>query len=92
MRALVGVRPRRAQVHRRQRARQLRLLRELDARAGRPARAAEDDALLLFTLERVCDAAADGELRDLGLSTTAMIERLDGLVRARLGTAPVPRA
>jgi hypothetical protein len=41
--------------------------------------------LLLFTLERVCDAAADGELRDLGLSTAAMVRRLEGLVRARLG-------
>jgi AcrR family transcriptional regulator len=92
MRALVGSDPVARRFHRRQRARQLRLLRELDARAGRPPRAAEDDALLLLTLERVCDAAADGELRDLGLSTTAMIERLDGLVRARLGTAPVPRA
>jgi AcrR family transcriptional regulator len=91
MRALVGSDPVARRFHRRQRARQLRLLRELDVRAGRPPRAAEDDALLLLTLERVCDAAADGELRDLGLSTAAMVERLDGLVRARLGPAVLPR-
>jgi AcrR family transcriptional regulator len=84
MRSLVGTDAVARRFHRRQRVRQLRLLRDLDARAGRPPRPAEDDALLLFTLERVCDAAADGELRDLGLSTRAMVERLEGLVRARL--------
>src|SRR5215470_6145433 len=77
--------------HRRQRVRQLKLLREMRVRLGSPPRSAEDDALLLFTLERVCDAAADGELRDLGLSTAAMVERLEGLVRARLeGARPSP--
>jgi len=84
MRALVGIDPVARRFHRRQRVRQLRLLREIDARAGRPPRPAEDDALLLFTLERVCDAAADGELRALGLSVAAMVERLERLVRARL--------
>ena len=93
MRALVGSDPVARRFHRRQRVRQLRLLRDLDTRSGRPPRPAEDDALLLFTLERVCDAAADGELRDLGLSTAAMVERLEGLVRARLeGARPSPSA
>jgi AcrR family transcriptional regulator len=90
MRALVGSDPVVRRFHRRQRARQLRLLREIDARAGRSPRPAEDDALLLLTLERVCDAAADGELRDLGLSTAAMVDRLEALVRARLARPPSP--
>src|SRR5262249_46226794 len=81
--AAAGAGPRRS--HRRQRVRQLKLLREMRVRLGSPPRSAEDDALLLFTLERVCDAAADGELRDLGLSTAAMVRRLEGLVRAQLG-------
>jgi hypothetical protein len=70
--------------HRRQRVRQLRLLAALDRRAGAAPPARADDALLLFTLERVCDAAADGELRALGLSSTEMVSRLEALVRARL--------
>jgi AcrR family transcriptional regulator len=92
MRALVGTDAVARRFHRRQRLRQLRLLRQLDAHAGRAPRPAEDDAILLFTLERVCDAAADGELRDLGLSTAAMVTRLEALVRARLERAPGPLA
>jgi AcrR family transcriptional regulator len=90
MRALVGADPVARRFHRRQRLRQLRLLREIDARSGMPPRPVEDDALLLFTLERVCDAAADGELRALGLSTRAMVERLERLVRARLERSALP--
>ena len=85
LRALVATDAAARRSHRRQRVRQLRLLRELRVRYGGPALAAEDDALLLFTLERVCDAAADGELRDLGLSRAAMVRRLEGLVRTQLG-------
>ena len=44
-----------------------------------------DDAMLLFTLERVCDAIADGELRDLDVPLDATIERLRALV---LATSP----
>jgi AcrR family transcriptional regulator len=85
LRALVATDAAARRSHRRQRVRQLRLLREMRIRLGSPPRSAEDDALLLFTLERVCDAAADGEVRDLGLSTAAMVRRLEGLVRAQLG-------
>ena len=56
------------------------------------ARAPEDDALLLFTLERVGDAAADGELRALGLSGATMTTRLVDLVRARLAPPRRPPA
>ena len=85
LRALVATDAAARRCHRRQRARQLKLLREMRLRQRGPARSAEEDALLLFTLERVCAAAADGELRDLGLSTAAMVRRLEGLVRAQLG-------
>ena len=85
LRALVATDAAARRCHRRQRARQLKLLREMRVRLRDPARSAEEDALLLFTLERVCDAAADGELRDLGLSSAAMVRRLEGLVRAQLG-------
>ena len=85
LRALVATDAAARRCHRRQRARQLKLLREMRLRQRGPARAAEEDALLLFTLERVCDAAADGELGDLGLSTAAMVRRLEGLVRDQLG-------
>jgi AcrR family transcriptional regulator len=58
--------------YRRQRRRQLRLLTELRARHGLPTRSAEEDALLLFTLERAGDALVDGEARALGLSAARM--------------------
>ena len=85
LRALVATDAAARRCHRRQRARQLKLLREMRLRQRGPARSAEEDALLLFTLERVCDAAAAGELGDLGLSTAAMVRRLEGLVRDQLG-------
>ena len=53
--------------HRAQRRRQLALMAELRARRGARPRAGEEDAILLFSLERVCDAIASGELRDLSL-------------------------
>jgi AcrR family transcriptional regulator len=85
LRALVATDAAARRSHRRQRVRQLKLLREMRVRLGSPPRSAEDDALLLFTLERVCDAVADGEVRHLGLSTAAMVRRLEGLVGAQLG-------
>lgn len=68
--------------HRRQRRRQLAWLETL--RAGRPARSRTDDVLLLLTLERVCDAAADGELRDLGADPDAAAARLRSAIAAVL--------
>jgi AcrR family transcriptional regulator len=53
--------------HREQRRRQLELLAAFRRRAGRPPRPPERDAVLLCTLERVCDGIALGELRDLDL-------------------------
>ena len=68
-----------------QRRRQLRMLHDLRTRAGRPPRAPEDDAVLLFTLERVGDAIANGELRALGLRRNATVDLLRDLVRRYLG-------
>lgn len=65
--------------YRAQRRRQLKLLADL-RRRPRSAQGRLDDAILLFTLERVCDALADGELRELGLSARAATAHLEDLV------------
>lgn len=62
--------------HRAQRRRQLDLLGELRARHGAAPRSREADAFDLFTLERVCDAIANGEARDLGLERARLVELL----------------
>ncbi len=66
--------------YRGQRRRQLRMLRQLRAALRGPARTGEEDAVLLFTLERTCDAAANGELRDLGLALGPTVRVLRDLV------------
>lgn len=69
--------------HRAQRRRQLDSLRAL--RGGRPTAAGRAaDAYLLFALERVCDAVADGEARAIGVDEGALVARLVGLVRAAI--------
>ncbi|MBY0278974.1 TetR/AcrR family transcriptional regulator [Candidatus Binatia bacterium] len=82
--------------HRAQRRRQIALLEHLrstpptgdDSERVRDhtARTAEDDALLLFTLERTCDAIASGEAEDLGLDR----DRLLALLRAQIEQALSP--
>jgi AcrR family transcriptional regulator len=71
--------------YRGQRRRQLALLAGLDGSARGGPRTREADALLLYTLERVCDAIADGELRELGLSRAPMVTLLRALIARRLG-------
>jgi len=66
--------------HREQRRRQLDLLARL--RGSRSARTREDDAVLLFTLERVCDALANGEARDLELDEPRLLAMLRGMIAA----------
>ena len=68
-----------------QRRRQLRMLHDLRRRGGRASRAREDDAVLLFTLERVGDAIANGELRALRLHRGRTVDLLRQLVRRQLG-------
>lgn len=79
LRALIADDPEARAFYRRQRRRQLDLLAAM--RRGRtPKRTREADAVFLYTLERVADAVADGELRDLGLGLDATIDRLVELV------------
>lgn len=63
--------------YRRQRRRQLRLLARLTSRDGQPR---AEHAMLLYTLERVSDAVADGELADLGLT----VDEVTALLRERV--------
>ncbi len=79
--------------YRAQRRRQLRMLaafrgsasrRGHGARAAETSRTSEDDAILLFTLERVADAIAEGELHDLGVAVEPTLARLRALVLQHL--------
>ena len=78
--ALVVADPAVRRFYREQRRRQLRMLADLRARLGAAPRPAADDAVLLFTLERTCDAVANGEVKDLGLA----VEPVLAAVRARV--------
>jgi AcrR family transcriptional regulator len=70
--------------YRAQRRRQLQLLRQLRTALGGPARTASEDAVLLFTLERTCDAIANGELRDLGLAVAPTVKVLRGILQRHI--------
>ena len=74
--------------YRRQRRRQLELLAALDRQTDQPPHPREADAVLLYTLERVCDAVADGELRELGLGIEPTVALVRDLVARRLGATP----
>jgi AcrR family transcriptional regulator len=65
--------------YRAQRRRQLAILAAM-GRSERRARAGEEDAILLFTMERVCDALAEGEVAALGLSVEATLAQLREIV------------
>ena len=70
--------------YRAQRRRQLDMLAALRRRLGSAPRAAAEDAVLLFTLERTCDAVANGELKDLGLAVEPVLAVLRERVREHL--------
>ena len=84
MAALLGEDAEVRRFHREQRRRQLALLRGIRRRAQEPPRAAEEDAVLLFTLERVCDAIANGEVRDLALRRERVLGELRRAIAAAL--------
>lgn len=84
MRALVATDAAARRCHRRQRAQQLRMLQRLRARHRLRPRSPEEDAFLLFTLERVCDALAEGEARDLGLGARRMVALLTATLARHL--------
>ena len=85
MLALVRTDPAVRAVYRRQRRRQLAMLRALRARHGFRARTAAEDAVLLYALERTCDALADGEVIALGLRRDAVVDPLRTLVAEHFG-------
>ncbi len=80
LRGLVAVDPAVRRFYRAQRRRQLDALRALRHGADTPARRAAD-AFLLYTLERVCDAVAEGEPRALGVPADALVDQLRRVVR-----------
>jgi AcrR family transcriptional regulator len=76
LRALAVSDPAVRRAWRAQRERQLELMVELRATHGGAPRTREEDAMLLMTMERVCDAVADGEARELGLVEERVIAQL----------------
>lgn len=74
--------------YRAQRRRQLALFAALRGDTPPTAGGRVEDAMLLYTLERVCDAAADGELRDLGLAVPEVTRWLEARVAARVAMLP----
>lgn len=81
LRSLVSEDAEARRFHREQRSRQIEMLRALRAGGRAVSRTAAEDAVLLFTLERVCDAIATDELRDLRVSREAVLGVLRGIVR-----------
>ena len=73
--------------YRAQRRRQLGMLADLRARLGSAARSAAEDAVLLFSLERTCDAIANGELDDLELALEPVLAALRARVVTHLRAA-----
>ena len=82
--SLVGTDMEVRRFYREQRRRQLRMLAALRAAAHGAPHTAEEDAVLLFTLERTGDAIANGELRDLGLRIAPTVSLLRTLVQRYL--------
>jgi len=70
--------------YRAQRRRQLAMLATI-GRSERGERAGEEDAILLFTMERVCDALAEGEVAALGLSVESTLAQLREIVARHIG-------
>ena len=62
--------------YRDQRRRQLDLMAQLRAKLNTKRQSREEDAIYIYTMERSCDAIAQGELSNLGLDRGAMIEVL----------------
>lgn len=61
---------------RRQRRQQLDLIAELRSRFSLPSRTREQDAIHLYTTERVFDAIGQGEIHRLGLDKDAVVESM----------------
>ena len=65
--------------------RQLKIVETLRKQRGEKGRhSREEDALILMIMERVFDGIAQGELRELNLSRTFMLEQITGLLTQAL--------
>jgi AcrR family transcriptional regulator len=71
-------------VYRKQRSSQLAMLKSLRIKNKIPAHRAEDDAVLMFALERTCDAIAQGDVADLGLERELLEAKLCDLIEDAL--------
>jgi hypothetical protein len=69
---------------RKQRRMQLERIIELRSRFALPAQTGEQDAILLWTTERVYDAIGQGEVQSLGLDKEQVIESMVERVRTFL--------
>jgi len=70
--------------YRAQRRRQLDIIEHHRGRIGAPLRRREDDAIHLFTTERLYDAIAQGDIQALGLKREIVIEAMVEKVLALL--------
>jgi AcrR family transcriptional regulator len=70
---------------RKQRKRQLQALASLRERYGWPKQSTEEDAIFLWTTERVFDALGQGEVQTLGLARDAVIRSMIEKLRVFLG-------
>ena len=84
LRALVADDPVARRFYRAQRKRQLELLARLSARRGVAPVPRAEHAVLLYAIERVSDAVADGELRELGLRSEEVVGELRALIESHL--------
>jgi hypothetical protein len=62
--------------YRNQRRRQLDVIAQLRQRFSLPAARREDDAILLFTTDRVFDAIAQGDVEAVGLDRNVVVEAM----------------
>jgi AcrR family transcriptional regulator len=84
LRALVATDAEVRDFYRDQRRRQLEMLADIRRERGHRARSREEDALLLYTLERTADAIAEDEPRALGVALAPLRQLLVDLVERRL--------
>jgi AcrR family transcriptional regulator len=84
LRALVAVDEEVRTFQRAQRRRQLELMKSLRTKGRLAPRSDEESVLVLYTMERVCDALADGEIANLGLSERETVRLLERMLAAHL--------
>ena len=84
LRALVAEDAEARAFYRAQRRRQLELLARLSSPRHTPASPRAEHAVLLYTIERVSDAVADGELRELGLRVEDVLAQLHAVIASHI--------